>query len=268
MSVAQTVQSFVGIANENEFYGHHYLAEVFKGDIRALIESWQAAEEAAAQAIAAGEAAEETRAESRAAHKRLAGLGGKWFAALANPTRLRGDAERLLAHQELHAPLLEALGYKIQPWQVELQGDMPVPIWAAFGEAHQAPQLLIVPAYQPGREDEDPLDHRLTVAHYGGQEIPPAFSKLSWLEILSEALFGSDQPPRYIILVGYREWLLLDRYKWPNNRALRFNWADILDRKDADTLKACAALLHKDCLAPGEGNSLLESLDENAHKHA
>jgi hypothetical protein len=57
---------------------------------------------------------------------------------------------------------------------------------------------------------------------------------------------------------GLDEWLLLDRYKWPNNRALRFNWADILDRKDADTLKACAALLHKDSLAPGEGNSLLE----------
>lgn len=71
-----------------------------------------------------------------------------------------------------------------------------------------------------------------------------------------------------MLLCGLDEWLLLDRYKWPNNRALRFNWADILDRKDADTLKACAALLHKDCLAPGEGNSLLESLDENAHKHA
>ena len=63
-------------------------------------------------------------------------------------------------------------------------------------------------------------------------------------------------------------WLLLDRYKWPNNRALRFDWPDILDRKDSDTLKACAALLHKDCLAPAEGASLLESLDENAHKHA
>ncbi|MQM32639.1 MAG: N-6 DNA methylase, partial [Candidatus Accumulibacter phosphatis] len=268
MSVAQTVQSFVGIANENEFYGHHYLAEVFKGDIRALIESWQAAEEAAAQAIAAGEAAEESRAESRAAHKRLAGLGGKWFAALANPTRLREDAERLLAHQELHTPLLEALGYKIKPRQVELQGGMPVPIWAAFGEAQQSPQLLIVPAYQPGREDEDPLDHRLTVAHYGGQEIPPAFSKLSWLEILSEALFGSDQPPRYIILVGYREWLLLDRYKWPNNRLLRFDWTEILDRRHTYTLQAAAALLHHDSLAPEQGASLLDSLDENAHKHA
>lgn len=38
MPVADTVQTFAGIANENEFYGHHYLSEVFKGDIRALIE--------------------------------------------------------------------------------------------------------------------------------------------------------------------------------------------------------------------------------------
>jgi hypothetical protein len=29
MPVAEAVQSFAGIANENEFYGHHYLAEVF-----------------------------------------------------------------------------------------------------------------------------------------------------------------------------------------------------------------------------------------------
>jgi hypothetical protein len=268
MSVAQTVQSFVGIANENEFYGHHYLAEVFKGDIRALIESWQAAEEAVAQAIAAGEAAEESRGDSRAAHKRLAGLGAKWFAAHANHARLREDGERLLAHQELHAPLLEALGYKIKPQQIELQGGMPVPVWAALGEAHQAPQLLIVPAYQPGREDEDPLDHHLIAAHYGGQEIPNAFKKPSWLEILSEALFGTDQPPRYIILVGYKEWLLLDRYKWPNNRLLRFDWTEILDRKETYTLQAAAALLHHDSLAPEQGASLLDGLDENAHKHA
>ncbi|MEF8727185.1 MAG: N-6 DNA methylase [Accumulibacter sp.] len=270
MSVAQTVQSFAGIANENEFYGHHYLAEVFKGDIRSLIESWQAAEEAAAQSHVAGEAAADARADSRAPHKRLAGLGGKWFAALATLARLREDAERLHAHRQLHAPLLEALGYRLMPRQIELQAGMPVPVWAALGPMHQAPQLLVVPAYQAGREDEeeDPLDHRLTAAHYGGQEIPPAFNKLSWQEILSEALFGSDQPPRYVILVGFREWLLLDRYKWPNNRLLRFDWSEILDRKENYTLQAAAALLHQDSLAPHQGASLLDGLDENAHKHA
>jgi hypothetical protein len=268
MSVAQTVQSFAGIANENEFYGHHYLAEVFKGDIRTLIDSWQATEDAAAQAIATGTATEESRAESRAPYKRLAGLGGKWFATLASHGRLREDTDRLQSHLQLHTPLLEALGYKLRPQQIELQGGMPVPVWAAYGEAHHAPQLLIVPAYQPGREEEDPLDHNLIAAHYGGQEIPKAFSNLSWLEILSEALFGTDQPPRYVILVGFKEWLLLDRYKWPNNRLLRFDWTEILDRKENYTLQAAAALLHHDSLAPNQGASLLDGLDENAHKHA
>lgn len=68
--------------------------------------------------------------------------------------------------------------------------------------------------------------------------------------------------------LGLDQWLLLDRYKWPQNRALRFDWAEILDRKDPATLQAAAALLHQSSLAPGQGNSLLESLDENAHKHA
>lgn len=268
MSVAQTVQSFTGIANENEFYGHHYLAEVFKGDIRTLIENWHAAEEAAAEAVASGAITEEARSEARAPHKRLAGLGGKWFSGLASHGRLREDSERLQSHLQMHSALFEALAYTLKPQEIELQGGMPVPVWAAFGEAHQAPQLLIVPAYQPGREEEDPLDHRLTAAHYGGQEIPRAFKNLTWLEIVTEALFGADQAPRYVILVGFREWLLLDRYKWPNNRLLRFDWGEILDRKDGYTLQAAAALLHHDSLAPHQGASLLDGLDENAHKHA
>jgi len=268
MSVAQTVQSFAGISNENEFYGHHYLAEVFKGDIRTLIESWQATEVSAAEAIGADTATEESRTESRAPYKRLGGLGGKWFASLASVGRLHEDAELLQSHMQLHAPLLEALGYKLKPHQIELQGGMPVPVWAAYGEAHQAPQLLVIPAYQPGREDEDPLDHHLIAAHYEGLEIPNAFRKLTWLEIISEALFGTDQPPRYVILVGFKEWLLLDRYKWPNNRLLRFDWTEILDRKETYTLQAAAALLHHDSLAPNQGTSLLDGLDENAHKHA
>ena len=34
MPVVEAVQTFVGIANENEFYSHHYLSEVFKGHCR------------------------------------------------------------------------------------------------------------------------------------------------------------------------------------------------------------------------------------------
>ena len=30
MPILEAVQTFVGITNENEFYSHHYLAEVFR----------------------------------------------------------------------------------------------------------------------------------------------------------------------------------------------------------------------------------------------
>jgi len=261
MSVDQTVQTFVGITNENEFYGHHYLAEVFHGDIKTLIEQWNAAEEAA-------ETPEEKGAV-RAPHRRLGGLGGKWFAAVAALARLKDPAERLRAHVALHQPLLEALGYRIQPRQIELQAGMPVPAWNVLGDEGQAPRLLIIPALDPeADEEEDVLEHRLRRVHYDGLEVPPALAKGTWPEILSEALFGADHPPRYIILAGLTEWLLLDRYKWPNNRLLRFDWTEILDRKDNHTMQAAAALLHRDSLVPASGESLLESLDTNAHKHA
>lgn len=247
------IQSFAGIANENEFFGNHYLAEVFKGDIKTLLDKWHEEDEAK---------------KFRAPDKRLAGLGGKFFAALAAHARLRDDAELLEIHQALHQPLLEALGYVRRPERREFAPGMPLPVWAVFGEPHQPPRLVIAPAYQPGHDEDDPLDQELTAAHYGGMPVPEDLKRTPWLDIASEALFGAELPPRFVILCGLKEWLLLDRYKWPNSRVMRFDWVEILDRKDSATLQATAALLHHDSLAPGQGQSLIDGLDENAHKHA
>ena len=40
MPAAETTTTFAGIHNENEFYSHHYLSEVFAGDIRETVERW------------------------------------------------------------------------------------------------------------------------------------------------------------------------------------------------------------------------------------
>ncbi len=177
-------------------------------------------------------------------------------------------AEQLASFQEVQQGLLQALGYAITPQYLELQAGMPVPVWQVLGDAGKAPQVLVVPAYNPGQEDDDILDQQLSAVHYAGVPVPPALAEEDFAAIVSDALFGADQAPRFIILVGLHEWLLLDRFKWPNSRALRFDWNEILDRKEPLTLQAAAALLHRDSLAPGSGASLLESLDENAHKHA
>ncbi len=272
MPVLDAVQTFAGITNENEFYSHHYLAEVFKGDIKAKLEAWEAAE------------AEHPGDEVyRSPHKRLQGWAQKWFALRGQISRAKDDAEKLALFTQLQSGLLEALGYVIKKdaaeHPVELVAGQAIPLWSLLAKdasthisaaqlALQPPQLAIVPAYRPGAEDEDLLDHTLTSLHYAGADVPAQLVGEGWDSLVSEAIFGADHAPRYVLLIGLNEWLLLDRYKWPQNRALRFDWSEILDRKDSATLQAAAALLHKTSLAPGEGNSLLESLDENAHKHA
>lgn len=259
MSVAQASQNFVGITNENEFYGHQYLAEVFSGDIRELIDRWQAAADAATP---------EEKEALATPFAKLRRQGTPWFAALNNLSRLRDPAECIRAHHEMHVPLLKALGYQLEPEMFEPMDRHPMPTWLVRRDGQGNPRLLIVPAYNPGQEDDSVLDQKLKPAHFGGQEVPPAYRNYTWLEILSETVFAADKPPRYVLLVGLKEWILVDRMKWPNNRLLRFDWAEILDRKEDLTLKASAALLHSDSIAPATGSSLLEGLEENAHKHA
>ena len=270
MAVLDAVDTFAGIANENEFYSHHYLAEVFKGDIKARLDAWET-----------DETAHPGDEAHRSPYRRLGACAQKWFALRGQIGKARDDAEKWQLFTQLQTGLLQALGYPAPGKATtlhELVPGQPLPLWqllakgsagqGAVAAALQAAQLAIVPAYQPGAENEDLLDHQLTPLHYGGDAVPPPLKGETWASIVSEALFGAENPPRYVLLLGLDQWLLLDRYKWPNNRALRFEWVDILDRKDTATLQAAAALLHHDSLAPGEGASLLESLDENAHKHA
>ena len=70
------------------------------------------------------------------------------------------------------------------------------------------------------------------------------------------------------MLLSDRQCILIDRYKWRQNRRLRFDLDEILGRKDTPTLQATAALLHVESLVPQQGDSLLDNLDENSHRHA
>jgi type II restriction/modification system DNA methylase subunit YeeA len=62
--------------------------------------------------------------------------------------------------------------------------------------------------------------------------------------------------------------LLLDRSKFAQHRLLRFDWLELYSRRETETLKAVSVLLHKESLLDAQGQSLLDTLDENAHKHA
>lgn len=257
MATDTTGSVFAGITNENEFYGHHYLAEVFRGDIRERIEAWEKQE---TEAKAAGEA-------WRAPHRQLAGLPSRWARERERVRHARDAESHAAAVQALQSLMLEALGYRVQPAVTTVVDGHPIRVWQRIDLPGGAPQLLVIPAARFGFDSEDVLDQPIELTVYPG-DAPRDARDATWADWLSEGVFGSEQPPRFVLLLGVDDWLLVDRYKWPNNRVLRFTWSDILDRRDSPTLEATAALLHCQHLAPEQGSPLLDGLDENAHKHA
>ena len=143
----------------------------------------------------------------------------------------------------------------------------PCSTLAASGMARH--RLLILGAYDPDGEDEDPLSLRPHLVQYHGEVPPPeALLKETWDHIITRRIFGQRHPARWILLLSPGQILLIERGKWTHNRLLRFVFDDILGRRELPTLQATAALLHRDCLLPAEGMSLLDNLDDNSHKHA
>ena len=245
--------AFTGIHNENEFYSHHYLSEIFSGDIRSTVDRWRESAEAGG---------------GQTPYAALRALAGDYVRFRRDFDRERHGARRLTLQREWFRQLLPALGYEWAPADHPLDGD-EVPVLSAAGGNAGAPTLLAIGAYDPEAEGEDPLQLKPHPLQFHGEAPPPeALLRETWDEVVTRRLFGQDHPPRWLLVLSFSRVLLIERGKWTHNRLLRFDLDEILGRREDATLKAAAALLHRDCLLPPDGRSLLDSLDENSHKHA
>lgn len=249
---------FPGIVNENEFYSHHFLAHVFQSRIKDWLDA---------------------RDEEDPAPKRLGALATAFFRQRAAYPEEGSFTEQVQWHRDLHRPLLAALGIAISPDEYEWQDDQPIPTWALIGRNAAVPEVAVLPAFNPGQwtgqEDQaiDVLDGTVAAEHFRIAELPAAYlgknhkDPKAWAVLLSDAVFAAAQPPRFVLLVGVQEWLLIDRFKWPANRFLRFDLDEILGKRQSATLNALYALLHRQALCPDEGEGLLDTLDAESHKH-
>jgi hypothetical protein len=156
-------------------------------------------------------------------------------------------AERQSLRQKWFADLLGVLGYQLNADVVELEDGTLLSLAGQITRANGQPELWILEALN-GNEEDDPL--------------------VAQEEILTKLVFAAAEPPRWVLLYGAKQLLLLDRTKWPSKRFLRFDLAEILGRREPSTLRATAALLHRESVCPSDQISLLDRLDENSHKHA
>ena len=269
---ATTSAVFSGISNENEFFSHHYLSELFKGDIKETVKRWNEAEAA--------------DLERTAPHKRLWALRNTHTRLLRRAEKAGDPATRLAHQRKWHRQLLGALGYDFRPGNHRLEDGDEIPVLCTAGgqgpdggpktadTAQRSPNLLAFAAFAEDPEAaEDPLTgHPSTLQFHG--EVPPRGDLLeeNWEHIITKRVFGQNRPPRWLLLLSFSHLVLIERGKWTHSRLLRFDFEEILGRaqraEDA-TLKATAALLHRSSLLPDEGGQpLLDGLDENSHRHA
>ncbi|WP_371971423.1 Eco57I restriction-modification methylase domain-containing protein [Acinetobacter sp. AL9] len=270
MAISDNAATYLGIQNENEFYSAHYLSEVFYGDIRELINQWQVKEQ-------------HDRETNQSVifeppYQRLKNLARPYFKTHEKIQRERSLKASLEERRELHQQLLSALDIPFAPYNHVFHvgsKDVELPILSAYPNQQQ-PKLMVVEVIDKEQDGFDLFSLGLVKEQFFGPGpyadalVHPAKdgSKIKWSDIINDYIFKMQEPPRWVLMLGDRQAILVDRFKWLQNRVLRFDWDEVLGRKEPNTLQAVAALLFKDSLVPADGDSLLDNLDENAHKHA
>ena len=121
--------------------------------------------------------------------------------------------QRFSSFSGRHLPLFKSLGWEIQPW-IRNPTGAPLPIWKAMKTAVRMDSTCRARLW-PGLED-DPFEQQLEKVHW--TEVPSEIKGKLWASIISDVIFGADFPPGFLILVADQEWILVDRFKWPNNR--------------------------------------------------
>ncbi len=281
--------AWFGINNENEFYSAHYLSEIFRSNIDERLSQWQAAEDAAREKLAANNQAGEKQANEKQGEKIALHDMAPWNAlnriardvlqTFKELEREKPAAEQLALQRPLVKQLLGLLGYQASASRVPLGNDLELPLLAELTDQHGQPLLWVLEALAGDEADADPLTldiHPQQLLSLSSEPVPKALETRRkkddqhWQHWLASDVFTQPNPPRWVLLCSARQWLLLDRAKFAQGRLLRFDWLELLTRRETDTLKAVSVLLHSSSLLAGQGGnqSLLDTLDENAHKHA
>lgn len=270
--------NLTGISNENEFYSQHYMAEIFAGDsdVKGLQDSWLQQETEAREAALTEQ---DKKNAWRTPWSQMSRNARETLLLLDEYGHKQTAADRLTLGREILRSLLSTFELPYAPRAQYIEHtDSYVPLLGEIKNSQGEPLLWILEAQALSGDydaDSDPLALPIHTAQLKDLKDYPSFEQQSeqesednWQKLLSSTVFSQTLPPRWVILASPYQWLLIDRSKYAQNRLIRFDWKEIFSRREIDTLKAASVLLHKQALLDAKGQTLLDTLDENAHKHA
>lgn len=248
-----------GITNKNEYYTNHYFSTVFEENTRATISGWN---------VAARESE-----EIKTPWSLLRQNARHYYTAHDKFVRSSVNLQVLANIKALAGSYLKSLGYpEAKPEVVAVDDSLSVPVYLEMTKSNGAPLLWVLLSASKESDagimesfvfNADDVDDDATGTLYKG-----ILGEMANEDLVTKILFGTAEPPRFVILIGMNQIALIDRNKWNEKRYLQFELEEIFSRLENTTLQAMSVLLHKDSLCPDDGKVLLDELDEQSQKNA
>ena len=251
------------IHNVGEYYSSHYLDTGMDADVRDIRTGWR-------------------ELGSGAPSRRLQSVAELYFKAKAQALDyIHQPADRFHATPDLaalHSRILDALGYSVNPLNVPVEGGHSrVPALLRLNR-YEKPWLVacetsfVLP--ESALPDGTPGDEPLEFSPLERQLLPePDFTGTlrlcqgNWEKAVTR-IFQEEDAPRWVMLLGGSQILLLDRQTFAQGRYLRFDLDDAFGRRENATFDSLALFLSAATLCPeGESDSVLhDRLEEKSHK--
>ncbi len=248
-----------GITNKNEYYTNHYFSTVFEENTSATISDWNAA-------------ARESE-EIKTPWSLLRQNARQYYTAHDKFVRSSVNLQVLANIKALAGSYLKSLGYpEAKPEVVAVDDSLSVPVYLEMTKSNGAPLLWVLLSASKESDagimesfvfNADDVDDDAAGTLYKG-----ILGEMANEDLVTKILFGTAEPPRFIMLIGMNQIALIDRNKWNEKRYLQFELEEIFSRLENTTLQAMSVLLHKDSLCPDDGKVLLDELDEQSQKNA
>ncbi|HVZ37003.1 MAG TPA: hypothetical protein VG963_31475, partial [Polyangiaceae bacterium] len=243
-----------GIENANDFYSQHYLDERLEQDLKELFARWQQQGSAAPPA-------------------KLRSMAGDYLRLREKLLKARTLPDRIAALMDIAQPLLAALGYELHPQSMEFEAGV-LHVAACYRGADDHPALVI--ALAPMALEFNEADWTTLSAHalstegesHANGATGVVLHEFDWETAATKIIFGDTHPPRWLLLVGHDELLVIERAKWERKALLKFDLPEIFSLRSDSAFRAMAALASRESILPAEGIALVDTLDSNSHKHA
>lgn len=248
-----------GITNKNEYYTNHYFSTVFEENTKTTISNWNTAASASKNLRTPWSMLRQNARKFYTVHDKFI----RSSISLQTLAHIKGMADDYLS----------SLGYPVaKPEVVKVDDTLGVPVYLEMTKSNGAPLLWVILSASQAADAGIMESFAFQAQDVEDDAVGPIykgiFSEMANEELVTKILFGSAEPPRFIMLIGMNQIALIDRNKWNEKRYLQFELEEIFARLENTTLQAMAVLLHRESLCPDDGKILLDELDEQSQKNA